>query len=262
MYEFVAAAFERRQAKGCVKAVWQHVEKLLVQQGEVHELETVLYLHDCFCRALGKSLKLNRDEDPGCRRINRKWKDYGYYQAIIPLITRHKINPFSFFTFAIEQRRRTRVPLRINNVASTAAVEHYKNYLRSNSYRVSTYANHPDYESQLYNQLDQDISSMVTLLLRKSTVSIGQPDLFLFSTYSKVLLMLGRHLEIELTDQEEIFSDDLLFSANFATRVKRKWNQILALHRSKVQGLDHQLRDGYFSVKIGEIVNLLTTLRL
>ena len=104
MWILASHIFDRRHQIQLYRRILQQVDQIISREAELTEYQMVVFLHDCFSQALNKTLKLTREE-AGVRRISRKWKDYEKYVALLPLITKHRINPYGFFAFAVEQRR-------------------------------------------------------------------------------------------------------------------------------------------------------------
>jgi hypothetical protein len=252
--------FQRRLRIAQSREILSYVEKVIEQENHLHEYELVCFLHDAYNSAAKKSLSLKKNEGL-CGTITKKWKGYANYVAIIPLITKHKINPFSFFSFAIESRKKSRVPFRIANVVTEKGIHHYLQYQKSNTYRVNTYANFKDYEDTLYNQLNIDLISLGTYLLRKPRISINSCEDFLFSSFTKILLSLNKTPVGTLTPNEVVFYEDLMFDPEFLARIQSRWNQSVDKQIEKIGGMINPYMDTNFVLKLKEIIRLLEVIK-
>lgn len=258
-YQTALFIFRRRQLVGELQRVAQHVKTLEQQAAEIHEHELVVFLHDCLAQALGKSLKLNREE-AGVRRITRKWKDYDRYAGLIPLLVQHKINPQVFFTFVVAARQRKRIPPLISNIATPSAIEHFLQWRKLNTHRAATYLTNKTYEDQLTSQLRNDLISLTSFLLRKPVIALNANDAFLFSSAGRVMLSLTQ--DFQLDSIESIFLEDMRFNPAFLHRTVSAWNAGLRAQTSCIQALDHELRDAQFRTKLHSITELLRVLQV
>lgn len=251
--------FRRRAQRSSSQLLLEHVTAIQSQEAAVHEHEFVVFLHDCFAQALGKSLKLKREE-AGVRRISKRWKDYDNYVQLIPLIIRHKINPQAFFTFAVAARQAKRIPPTVSNIATDKAVQHFLQFRQLNTHRVATYLTNRTYEDELASQLQLDTVSLTTYLLRKPTVALSSSDAFLFSSAGRVMICQTQDFPLE--SSEQVFSEDLQFSPAFRQRAVESWNAALQKQIGRVKALDHELRDPHFQTKLQEIAELLSVLTI
>lgn len=249
--------FRRRQLAGELQRIVAHIQTLEKQAAAVHEYEFVVFLHDCFAQALGKSLKLNQEE-AGVRRITRKWKDYDRYAGLIPLLIQHRINPQAFFTFAVAARQRKRIPPLISNIATPATIEHFLQWRKLNTHRAATYLTNKTYEDQLVSQLRNDAISLTSFLLRKPVIALNANDAFLFSSPGRVMLNLTQ--DFPLDSIELVFLEDMRFNPAFLRRTTQAWNAALRAQMARVQALDHELRDAQFRAKLQRISELLRVL--
>jgi hypothetical protein len=259
-FETAFFIFQRRLRIAQSREILSYVEKVVVQENQLHEHELVCFFYDAYTSASKKVLKLKQGEG-FYGTITRKWKGYQNFVDLIPLFTKNKINPFSFFTFTIEARRNRKIPFTIRNTCTQNSVDHYLRYLKSNTYRVSTYSNFKDYEETLYNQLNIDLISLGTYLLRKPRISINSCESFLFSSFTKVLLSLNKTPVGALTQEESVFYEDLMFAPEFLARVQARWNQSVDRQIEKIGGMINTYMDQNFVLKIGEIVKLLEVLK-
>jgi hypothetical protein len=250
----------RRFRIALAKETLAYVNGVIKQEEATHEFETVQYIYDCYRQACKKSLKAKQGEGVATN-ITKNWKKYKDFVKLLPILTERKVNPLSFFIFTIEARKKKKIPFKLSNVVTANSLDHYLQYLKSNTYRVATFANFKDYEDTLHNQLNIDLVSLVTYLLRKPRVSVHSCEEFLFSSFSKILLNFSKNPVWELTKDEQIFYEDLKFDPEFLERVKLKWNQSLEDQIQKVGQMIHPYLDANFTRKLHEIMRLLLVLK-
>lgn len=252
--------YQRRQRLLVAEQLHCYIISIQEQENAIHENELIHFLHDCYTKAVNKMMQLKVGES-AVGRITKKSKHYERYRGLIPLITEHRINPFTFFSFVVQARRARHIPCTISNVATKKSIEHFLCFQRSNSYQVSTYSRHQEYEDTLKNQLHTDLFSLATYLLRKPRVVVSVCEDFLFSTPTKVMLSLSGQ-PITLNDAEHLFYEDLMFCSDFRSRLTKAWNQYLGEQINKIQSMHHELRDTNFLNKLQEIITLLQVLKL
>src|SRR5205809_441806 len=96
---------QRRWNKAIVKDLWLGVENGLGDERMVVEREMVEFLWDIFYMALEKVTK--QPAGTYHRTPPKQGAKLKALQRMIPWVEEAKINPFSFFLWAIEQRRAT-----------------------------------------------------------------------------------------------------------------------------------------------------------
>jgi len=253
--------FERRNRIALSKELLAYVDKVIEQESKLHEHEMVCFLFDCYNQALRKTLQLKVGEGVASK-ITKRWKSYKNFVDLIPCFVDNNINPFSFFAFTVQAKKGRKIPFLISNVATEKNFKHYIAYLKTNTYKVSTYTNFKEYEDSLYNQLNIDLISLATYLLRKPRISLSSCENFLFSSTTKILLSINKNPIADLDDAEQIFYEDLMFNPEFYNRVKTKWNQLLEVQIAKVKAMHNEHLDKNFALKLKEIVQLLLVLKV
>ena len=260
LFEAAFYIFQRRLRIAQSREILSYVDKIIVQENQLHEYELVCFFYDAYNSATKKVLKLKQGEGFG-GTITRKWKGYQNFADLIPEFTAHSINPFSFFTFTIEARRSKKIPFTISNCVTQRSIHHYLQYQKSNTYRVKTYANFKDYEDTLYNQLNIDLISLGTYLLRKPRISINACESFLFSSFTKILLSINKTPVGTLTPSELVFYEDLMFDPEFLARIQARWNQSVDRQIEKVGGMINSYMEETFVEKLKEIIRLIEVLK-
>lgn len=254
--------FNRRNKLEQCKQLLSNVDAVIDKEHRIQQNDLICFLHDCYRKAVNKALKLTAGKN-AIAQITPKSKNYPYYVKIIPMIVEHQINPLGFFSFIVEARRAKKIPCTIPNVVNKNSIAHYLDWQKKNTHRVSTYIQCQSYEKALYNQFGIDLVSLTTFLLRKPSVSLNNTDIFLLSSHSKALLLFNNAIPgLQLSNEEELFYEDLQFDGKFKKRVISAWNKTVDLQISKVESMCHELRGDSFQHKLMQIVDILKVLKV
>lgn len=249
---------ERRRRRRLISLIWQGVEAALVADRRMEVKDLVAFLWDTYYLAMEKITKSSRNTfiRTSLKEGNPSFKAL---QRMIPWVEEARINPFSFFVWAIEQRRLKQIPPTVINICSQNTFEHFVNYLARNTYRVQSCAKFISHEKQLINQLDIDLTTFTTFQLRKQTASLGQADANFFSPPTRALLSL-RGVSIELVEEDLLFQEDLEFDPEFKERMQTALTELLRKQIGKVRCMVHTNLQENYVLKIDGIVSLLEVL--
>ena len=257
-FKIALAIFNRHLRIKSAESILEYVKELQTAQAEVEEFESVVFLHDCFKRAMQKATKAWSFE----AKITRKWKDYDKFVGLLPSIAENHVNPFAFFYFKIQDFRSKKIYPKISNVVTKRALDHFISWSKTNKYRVAIVAQEKSYETEWLNQLSIDVQSLVSYQLRKPVVSLTKPEGFLFSGLGKALINHYQHTGFEVDADEQNQWQELLKDEELHKRTIAYWNSCIVREQAKLNTLYRAMRDKNFIIKLDELVKLLTVLQI
>lgn len=259
MYNAAVRIFRRRSLRALGRQLLADCRAARHARHEIQDHDLVLFLVDCWNKALSKVCKTKTFQYT--KHLKRDGKPYQKFKSLLDTIHENQINPFVFFSFCFEQRRRRGIAPTVYNVCTEKALSHFLDWRRINQHRAATYRSTKGFEEQIANQLQSDLQTFCTLQLRRQSPQIGPQELCVFSNHSLAILSLCG-VECTLSEEAGQFLENMQLDTEFGRQVATFWNSALRDQRQRLNLLLNPHTEPVLVQRFGAIKSLLESLEL
>ena len=249
--------FFRKVGTLCFKRVYHQME----QEESRTQDELVSLLSDYLIAALEKNAKVGKGT-MATLRPKKNTETYKAYLRFLEPLKKSKVNPEEFFNYCVNYYKGKKIPASMASFCSPKLLDCFVKIREKNKYRIQKMSEYSSHEERIFNQLDIDLTTLVSYMIRRTVATLRDPDLFMFSPYARVLLCRCGKLSSKKDPDEIEFMEFLQDNPEADRKVRDTWNNLLQAHSKKVSRLANQYTAPGTKAKIMQTVCLLERLIL